>query len=68
MKRICAVLLFVCLLLTACTADRTAEREFFAMDTLMRVKVWGSDESADAVQQAWGATIVDGKLTPALGN
>ena len=25
-------------------------------------------EPADAVQQAWGATIVDGKLTPALGN
>ena len=51
LKRICAVLLFVCLLLTACTADRAAEREFFAMDTLMRVKVWGSDEAADAVQQ-----------------
>ena len=51
LKRICAVLLFVCLLLTACAADGTAEREFFAMDTLMRVKVWGSDEAADAVQQ-----------------
>lgn len=25
-------------------------------------------EPAEAVQQAWGATIVDGKLTPALGN
>ena len=50
MKRICAVLLFVCLLLTACTADRTAEREFFAMDTLMHVKIWGSD-AADAVRQ-----------------
>ena len=50
LKRICAVLLFVCLLLTACTADRTAEREFFAMDTLMHVKIWGSD-AADAVRQ-----------------
>ena len=50
LKRICAVLLLACLLLTACTADRTAEREFFAMDTLMRVKIWGSD-AADAVQQ-----------------
>ncbi len=25
-------------------------------------------EPSEAVQQAWGATIVDGKLTPALGN
>lgn len=25
-------------------------------------------EPAEAVQQAWGATIIDGKLTPALGN
>ena len=25
-------------------------------------------EPAEAVQQAWGATLVDGKLTPALGN
>lgn len=25
-------------------------------------------EPAEAVQQAWGATIVDGKLTPVLGN
>ena len=51
LKRICAVLLLACLLLTACTADRTAEREFFAMDTLMHVKIWGSDAAADAVQQ-----------------
>lgn len=25
-------------------------------------------EPAEAVQQAWGATIIDGKLTPSLGN
>lgn len=51
MKRICAALLFACLLLTACTGETPAEREFFAMDTLMHVKIWGSADAADAVEQ-----------------
>lgn len=51
MKRICAVLLLGCLLLTSCRTAEPAERDFFAMDTLMHVKIWGSAEAADMVEQ-----------------
>lgn len=51
MKRICAALLLACLLLAACGMEMVAAREFFAMDTLMQVKVWGSAEAADDARQ-----------------
>ena len=46
MKR-CACILVLISLLAAC-APQTAEQTFFAMDTVMSVSVWGSDDDAAA--------------------
>lgn len=46
MKR-CACILTLILLLAACT-PQTAERTFFAMDTVMSISIWGSDADVDA--------------------
>ena len=41
--------LLTALLLTGCTTSAPQEAEFFAMDTLMRVKLWGGEASASDV-------------------
>lgn len=44
MKKILALLLLLCLSLTACASDGPAETEIFAMDTYMRLRIWGDRE------------------------
>ena len=52
MKKVLSVLLLLCLLLTACSNDGPAETELFAMDTYMRIRVWGDDDPLnDAVDE-----------------
>jgi len=50
MKQIFAIFLLLCLILGGCTEDLApAEREFFAMDTVINVKIWGDETALDAV-------------------
>ncbi len=50
MKKIAAMLLFLLLLSSSgCTASVPVERELFAMDTLMQMKIWGDAQDAQVV-------------------
>lgn len=52
MKKILSVLLLLCLFLTACSKDGPAETEIFAMDTYMRIRIWGDNDLLhDAVDE-----------------
>ena len=52
MKKCIALMLLLCLLLTACSKDGPAETEIFAMDTYMRIRIWGDDDPLhDAVDE-----------------
>ncbi|MGM9554208.1 MAG: FAD:protein FMN transferase [Faecousia sp.] len=52
MKKILSVLLMLCLFLTACSKDGPAETEIFAMDTYMRIRIWGDNDLLnDAVDE-----------------
>lgn len=52
MKKTLSVLLLLCLLLTACAKDGPAETEIFAMDTYMRIRIWGDNDLLnDAVDE-----------------
>lgn len=52
MKKLIALMLLLCLLLTACAKDGPAETEIFAMDTYMRIRIWGDNELLhDAVDE-----------------
>lgn len=46
MKKICVTLLLIALLLCGCAQTAPVEREIFAMDTLMTLRVWGADDDA----------------------
>lgn len=48
MKKICALSLLIALLLCGCAQNAPVEREIFAMDTLMTVRVWGDDKDVSA--------------------
>lgn len=53
MKRILSVLLLSILVLTGCAAEeKTVDKVFFAMNTVMDIKVWGTDAEAAAGQVA----------------
>ena len=43
MKKLLALLLLLCLCLTACAKNDPAETEIFAMDTFMRIRIWGDN-------------------------
>ncbi len=52
MKKLCAISLLLVCLLCGCTESVPAEREIFAMDTLMTLRVWGDDTLvSDAVSE-----------------
>ncbi len=52
MKRLCCCLLTLCLLLGGCSRFRApVSEDFFAMDTLMSVRVWGAQDDLTAVAQ-----------------
>lgn len=48
MKKIFALVLLIALLLCGCAERAPVEREIFAMDTLMTLRVWGDEEDASA--------------------
>lgn len=48
MKKICAVSLLLALLLCGCAHAAPVEREIFAMDTVMTVRVWGDETDVSA--------------------
>lgn len=48
MKKRCAAALLIALLLCGCAAQKPVEREIFAMDTLMTLRVWGGEDDASA--------------------
>lgn len=50
MKKIWILLLILALLLTGCAAESPAERDIFAMDTMINLKVWGNCEALDAAE------------------
>ena len=43
MKKLFALLLLLCLCLTGCATVGPAETEIFAMDTFMRIRIWGDN-------------------------
>ena len=53
MKRLFCLLLLLPLLLTGCSgASEPVSEDFFAMDTLMRARIWGTrDDLTAAVQE-----------------
>ena len=61
MKRAC-VLIFLCLPLLLCgCAQKSAEREFFAMDTVMQLRAYGPEAGrALAEAEADGSAFADG--------
>lgn len=63
MKRIFALLLAAMLILTGCGREEVSEAEIFCMDTVMSLKIWGSEsalaacrEELYALQNTWSAT------------
>ena len=58
MKRLTAVLLCLCMLLCGCAGEASSERTVFAMDTVMTLRVWGTDaqNALDALQEMITAT------------
>ena len=48
MKKLLAVSLLIALLICGCANNAPVEREIFAMDTLMTVRVWGDEEDVTA--------------------
>ena len=48
MKKILAVSLLLALLLCGCAQTAPKEREIFAMDTIMTIRVWGDEEDVSA--------------------
>lgn len=52
MKKILAISLLLAILLCGCAETAPSEREIFAMDTLMTLRIWGDDSlAADAVAE-----------------
>lgn len=49
MKKFFCVLLLCLLFLTACGSDKPHERDIFAMDTFINLKVWGDEEALSEV-------------------
>ncbi|MBQ6431592.1 MAG: FAD:protein FMN transferase [Oscillospiraceae bacterium] len=48
MKKLCAISLLLAFLLCGCAQNAPVEREIFAMDTLMTLRVWGDDDDVAA--------------------
>lgn len=48
MKKVCALFLLLAVLLCGCGEIAPLEREIFAMDTLMTIRVWGDEEDVSA--------------------
>lgn len=51
MKKLWIPLLILSLLLTGCGSKGPAERDFFAMDTMISLKVWGEKEALDEAEK-----------------
>lgn len=52
MKKLLAISLLLAIILCGCTENDLTEREIFAMDTLMTLRVWGDDSlAAEAVAE-----------------
>lgn len=49
MKKLWIGVLLIALLLTGCTASKPEETDLFAMDTLMKIKIWGDPEELTLV-------------------
>ena len=70
MKRLFALILILPLLLSGC-ARKPLEQSFFAMNTVMQVKIWGKDAEAaygrvitklHDLESSWSATSQDSIL------
>ncbi len=48
MKKLCAISLLLVCLLCGCAGSAPVERDIFAMDTLMLIRVWGCEDDASA--------------------
>ena len=49
MKKLLIGVLLIALFLTGCTASKPEEADLFAMDTLMKIKIWGDSEDLKLV-------------------
>ena len=61
MKKLWISLLLVALLLAGCASSGPKEREMTAMDTLITIRLWGSDEDLDAAENE--ISRLDGMLS-----
>lgn len=71
MKRLSALVLLLSLLLCGCTDGRSVEQNFYAMDTVMQIKIWGKDAQngygriitkLQNLESSWSATSEDSIL------
>ena len=71
MKRLSALVLVLSLLLFGCADSRSVEQNFYAMDTVMQIKIWGKDAEdgygriitkLQNLESSWSATSEDSIL------
>lgn len=71
MKRLSALILLLSLLLCGCTDVQSVEQNFYTMDTVMQIKVWGKDAESgygriitklQNLESSWSATSEDSIL------
>lgn len=71
MRRLIALILMLSLLLCGCADRKPVERSFYAMDTIMQIKIWGQDAEngygqvitkLQDLESSWSATSKDSIL------